>query len=122
MLLPFLYGIGGKIATGQQQFCWVSLTDALASIDFIIQHKLYGVYNIVAPQVVSNHTITQTISKLWHRPSFLTMPRWLVKLVFGQMGEELLLNGTHVYPKRLIAAKFPFHYPTLVSCLEQFLN
>jgi NAD dependent epimerase/dehydratase family enzyme len=58
------------------------------------------------------------ISKTWQRPCFMSVPAWLIKLVFGQMGQELLLTGSIVRPTNLINQGFSFTTPDINSCLE----
>ena len=42
--------------------------------------------------------------------------------MFGEMGEELLLGGANIIPKRLQAAGYPFVYPDLQKALSHLLN
>ena len=49
------------------------------------------------------------------------MPEMVVKLLFGEMGESLLLNGQRVIPKNLINAGFQFKYCELKDALEDIL-
>ena len=84
---------------------------------FLISYEKQGVYNIVAPDMKNNAELTKLIAKTWHRTSFMTMPKFLIKALFGQMGEELFLSSIKVSPERLISDKFNFHYPNLESAL-----
>jgi NAD dependent epimerase/dehydratase family enzyme len=52
-----------------------------------------------------------------HRPLFLKMHAFMIKTLFGQMGEELLLGGQNIYPERLKQLGFEFLYPDLRSAL-----
>jgi NAD dependent epimerase/dehydratase family enzyme len=46
----------------------------------------------------------------------------MVKLLFGEMGVELLLQGQCVIPKKLQQSGFEFKYPTLPQALEDLLG
>ena len=118
MLPTFKLGLGGPIGTGEQPFSWVALSDVVRALTFLLEHPaLTGPINIVAPAVVSQQQFAKTLGKILHRPTIMRLPAWLVKALFGQMGEELLLNGITVQAKRLTAAGFHFSHNTLEQAL-----
>jgi uncharacterized protein len=117
--LPFHFFIGGKIATGRQPFSWIALDDLIRIFDYLIEHQeISGVINCVAPKAVTQAAFAEAMGKVLQRPCWLTTPAWLIKLVFGQMGEELLLRGQHVIPGRLNELNFPFLYPDIETALN----
>lgn len=118
MLSPFTKFVGGRIGTGMQSFSWVALPDLLSALDYMLSQQCCGVYNLVAPNVVTNQQLSTHISQIWNRPSWLNLPAWLVKLIFGQLGEELFLNSINVRPTKLLDSSFIFLYPTIDSCLH----
>lgn len=122
MLKPFTLGMGGILGEGSQYMPWVTLFDLLNALDFLIAHEKQGVYNIVAPDMKNNTELTKLIAKTWHKTSFMTMPSFLIKILFGQMGEELFLSSIRVSPQRLINDKFTFCYPNLESALIAIKN
>lgn len=117
MLRPFLWFMGGTLDEGNQYFPWIGLTDLLNGLDKIIETSQVGLYNLVAPQLIDNHTLSSAIGKVWNRPCWLKMRRSIIGLIFGQMGEELFLNSIKVHPKRLLGEKFSYLYPEIKSCL-----
>ena len=123
MLMPFKMGLGGKIGSGQQIMSWIDLQDELNAILFIIKEKqLNGPVNLVSPHPVNNQTFSSTLSKTLQRPCIFPMPAFIVKLLFAQMGEELLLSSTHVKPTKLLQAGFKFDYPLLEDSLKHALS
>jgi len=50
-------------------------------------------------------------------PSWTKVPEFLVKLVFGEMAEEMLLADQQVYPKRLLEKGFVFSFSELPLAL-----
>ena len=120
LALPFYFGLGGPIGSGQQPFSWVSLTDLIRAIDFLIEHKeISGPVNIVSPGCVTQKELATAIGTALHRPSFIPMPGFILKFIYGQMAEELILKGQHVKPNKLIAAGFKFKHETLLSVLSE---
>lgn len=123
MLLPFQLGLGGKIGHGQQAMSWVSLREVVNAVDFMIQHPdLHNAVNVVSPNAVNNETFVKTLGKVLKRPTLLPMPALMVKLLFGEMGEKLLLEGVHVEPSVLQQAGYEFIDPTLERALQHILK
>ncbi|GIX44898.1 MAG: hypothetical protein KatS3mg130_1306 [Candidatus Sumerlaea sp.] len=123
MLPPFRWGLGGPLGSGQQYMSWIALEDALACIDFVLsQSALSGPVNCVAPYPVTNREFTRELARVLRRPAFFRVPELAIKLLLGEMGRELLLASTRVYPKRLLDAGFHFCLPTLGEALEAILR
>lgn len=118
MLKPFLFGMGGKLGNGSQYFPWISITDLLNALNWIIESRATGIYNLVAPQQITNSELSRQIAKIWHRPNWFHLPKYIIRIIFGQMGQELFLNSIFVKPTKLIENNFKFSYPTI----DSFLN
>jgi len=118
MLPPFKFGLGGRIGNGQQFMSWIDINDLCHAILFIIEQKqLSGAINLVSPHAVTNQVFSQALSKQLNRPCLLPLPRFMVKLLFSQMGEELLLASTHVKPTKLLDAGFQFEFESIQKSL-----
>ena len=118
MLLPFKMGVGGKIGTGKQWMPWIHLSDLVGIILFCMENKkITKGINGTAPNPVTNEVFTKTLGKVLHRPTLLPMPAFAVKLLMGQMGEELLLNGKKIIPTKALEAGYQFHYTNLETAL-----
>ncbi len=123
MLLPFRWGLGGVVGSGNQFCSWIALPDLVQSIRFAIENEaLFGAVNAVAPNPVTNREFTEILAKVLNRPSFLAMPSSIIKLAMGEMGEELLLSSTRVVCRKLQFAGFDFRYPDLESALRALLH
>ncbi|KAA0913384.1 TIGR01777 family oxidoreductase [Psychrobacter sp. ANT_WB68] len=148
LLTPFKMGVGGQLGNGKQIMSWISRADWLGAVLFIIEQHLTGqnsqqrellkqghqnsigdvlrtandtpavVYNLTAPNSVTNHNFTKTLGAWLHRPTFFTLPTFLLKLMFGEMS-TLLIDGQKVLPQALLEAGFEFKQPTLTQALEQ---
>lgn len=117
MLKPFLFYMGGPLGSGVQNFPWISLVDLMNVLDYILDQSHTGIYNLVAPQIISNNQLAAQIAATWHRPNLFRMSEFMIKLIFGQMGNELFLSSLNVMPKRLMAENFKYQYPDIKSCL-----
>ena len=121
MLLPYRVGIGGRVGSGAQWWSWIALDDVVAAYIHALDHPLEGVYNLAAPGVVRNRDFVGALGRVLHRPTVLPLPGFVVKLVFGEMGEEMLLGGQRVVPERLVDARFPFAHPEIEGALAHVL-
>ena len=123
MLPPFRMGLGGRIGSGRQWVSWIAREDLLAIIERALTHDSWaGPVNAVAPGPVTNAEFTRTLARMLRRPAVLPLPASVVKLLFGEMGQCLLLEGARVRPGKLVADGFPFVYPDLESALRDELN
>jgi uncharacterized protein (TIGR01777 family) len=122
MLLPFQLGVGGRIGAGNQYMSWVSLPDVVEMIRYLITHEsLRGPVNLVTPHPVRNAQFTKTLGHVLHRPTLLSMPDWGLRVLFGEMANELLLASTRVRPQKLLDTGYPFCHPNLEDALQEVL-
>lgn len=116
--IPFTFGLGSILGNGNQAFTWIDIDDLIRAILFLLNHPdITGAVNLCSPHCVSQKEFAKTLADVMHRPLFLKMPASMIKILFGQMGDELLLSGQHVYPERLQQLGFEFLYPDLNSAL-----
>lgn len=119
MLTPFKLGVGGVVGSGKQWMSWVSLDDVVEVINYAIENeKLRGAVNVASPNPVTNEEFTKTLGEVLYRPTILPLPEFAVNLVFGEMGDALLIDSTRVEPKRLQEAGYKFKFTDLKSALE----
>lgn len=123
MLPPFKFGLGGKIGSGTQWMPWIHLQDIIGIILLCIDNEaIHGAINATAPQPAMNKDFTLALGKVLHRPTFLPMPAMAIKLLMGQMGEELLLAGKKVVPAKAVAQGYLFEFPDLELALTDIIN
>lgn len=136
LLTPFKFGVGGQLGNGKQIMSWISRDDWVGAAIFIIEQHLLGqidtydnvlqtvnntpavVYNLTAPNPVTNHAFTKDVGAWLHRPTFFTLPEFLLKLMFGEMS-TLLIDGQKVLPQALLDAGYDFKQPTLKKALAE---
>ncbi len=118
MLIPFKLGLGGRIGQGTQWMSWIHIDDLVGIILLCIDNdNLSGAINGTSPNPVTNQTFTKSLSKALKRPAIFPLPALVVKLLMGQMGEELLLAGKKVLPRKVLDAGYQFKYGELEKAL-----
>jgi len=109
MMLPFRFGLGGKIGSGSQYISWISLKDTISAIEFCLnKNDIAGPVNIVSPNPVTNADFTKILGKYLKRPTLFPLPAFAAKMVLGEMADELLLASTRVKPTVLLENEFHF--------------
>ncbi|GAB5411860.1 MAG: hypothetical protein ChlgKO_09740 [Chlamydiales bacterium] len=107
MLLPFKLGLGGRIGTGKQWMSVIQLTDLLRAIEFLLEHReVTGAVNLCTP--IINLEFSKQVAKSVNRSLGPPLPAFFVKLLFGEMGESLLLASTRVQPNKILTNGFSF--------------
>ncbi len=123
MLLPFRFGLGGKLGNGKQYISWITLPDALRAIAYCLTEAgISGPVNIVAPHPATNLEFTKSLGRTLFRPTILPVPAILIRLVLGEMGRELLLEGTRAIPKKLLDNGFNFEQHEIAAALSALLK
>ena len=115
----FYMGFGSTIGDGKQIMSWVHVDDVVNAILFLLNKpSLTGAFNVTSPNPICQAEFARTLATTMHRPLFLKMPAFIIRMLFGEMGESLLLKGQRVVPSRLIEAGYDFRYPELKDALR----
>ena len=123
MLLPFKLGLGGPVGSGRQWMSWIHIDDVVGGYHFALhQPEFSGVANLTAPQPARNAEFTKALGRALSRPAFLPAPGFALKLVFGEMAQDLLLDGQKVLPRRLEQAGYKFQHPGLDEALQDVIS
>ena len=123
MLTPFRLGLGGRLGNGRQWWTWVSVRDVVGAIQHVLNHNsLSGPVNAVAPNPVTNAEFTRILASVLNRPAIFPIPAFAVRMIFGEMGEELFLGSQRVEPTKLAASGYQFQHPDLKNALKEILQ
>lgn len=121
MLPVFRCGLGGKIGSGTQYMSWIAIDDLIGAVLHIIRHEACnGVFNMTSPEPVINDEFTKTLGSVLHRPTFMAVPAFPIRLLLGEAGQELFLSSLRVEPQKLLDAGYKFQYPSLKDALRKY--
>ena len=122
MLPAFKLGGGGPIGSGQQWMSWVHIEDMVGLIEHAFNcPDLRYALNATAPNAATNRDFAKALGAALRRPALLQMPALAVKLLFGEMGVELLLNGQRIVPSKALQSGYSFRYPELGQALASLV-
>lgn len=111
LYLPTSLGLGSILGDGQQPLPWIHHYDLGMAVRHILQETHpKPIYNLCAPHIISQSTFIKAFADTLRRPLFLRLPKFVVKLLFGEMGEAILLSGPKVQPKALEEEGFRFTF------------
>lgn len=123
MLVPFRLGLGGPVGNGRQYMSWILLEDSVRAIEHAIKtDTLEGPVNIASPEPVTNREFARALGKVLHRPAFLPTPAFLLRLVYGEVADALILSSIRVDPRRLLDSGFTFKHPRIEDALRAVLS
>lgn len=120
LTLPTLLGLGARIGSGTQPISWIAHDDVVAAIHELILNPEANapIYDLVSPEPIQQVDLSKTLAKVLRRPHWFAIPSGVIKAVFGQMGEEVLLSGTAVEPTLLRTLNFDFEFQSLEDLLR----
>lgn len=116
---PVKLGVGSPLGNGRQWIPWIHHTDVTAMYLHGITHNLTGVYNMVAPNPVTNMQLTKAVAKQLKKPLWAPrVPAFLLKLLLGEMA-TVVLGSTRVSAGKIEQAAFVFKYPDIELALKE---
>ena len=119
MAKPIKFGAGAAFGSGKQWQSWIHITDLANLFLHVLENKLEGVYNGVAPNPETNKQLTKSIAQQLKRPLFLpNIPKFLMKLILGEM-HILLFESQRVSSKKIEDTGFSFEHYNLQSALQE---
>jgi uncharacterized protein (TIGR01777 family) len=122
-MLPFFrLGVGGRVASGKQWWSWVAMDDLSAAYAFALRSELAGPVNLVSPNPVTNEQFTKALGSALNRPTVFPAPELGMRILYGEMGVEVLIRRPRVLPAKLLDAGFEFRYPTIDVALQRALS
>jgi len=123
MLPPFLAGVGGRMGSGRQYMSWISMDDIVGALyHLLLTDTLRGPVNLTAPAPATNAEFTRTLGRVLRRPTLFPVPPVALRLVAGEMADELLLASARVIPERLRETGYRFRHGGLDAALRHVLG
>jgi len=114
---PVQMGYGGNLGNGQQKVPWIDIADLVSMYTQAVSKDWQGVFNAVAPEIVSNAQLTATVGKAIERSPGLAVPGFALKLAVGEFA-NYLLESQCISCQKILDQGFDFKFPTLASSLN----
>ena len=103
--------------------CFIARDDMIRAIEHIIENeKITGPVNTLTPEPVTFEEFARVLGKILHRPVFLKIPAFVLRLAMGEVAEMVLEGDTHLRPDKLLTTGFKFDFPNIESALRHELS
>lgn len=121
MLPPFRAFVGGPISPGTQWLSWIHREDLIGLIEWsLTNEKVSGPVNAAAPEPVTMRDFCRILGKVLHRPSWLPVPAFTLRLAFGELA-AVMTTGQRVFPRIALDGGYQFRFPQLEPALRSIL-
>ena len=117
MLPIFRLGLGGPVGGGRGYVSWITLTDLVRAVDFLVREELHGAVNLVSPEPVTGRELAMAMGAALGRPAVLPVPAWVVRVGLGEFGKETVLGSVRAVPRRLLESGFVFQDAGIAEAL-----
>ena len=122
VIIPFRFFAGGHIGNGKQWYSWIHISDFIDAVKFFLKKdSTEGIYNLTSPNPLPAKEFFKVLGQVLNRPSWFHVPGFLLKILFGEMADEVLLSGKKVMPERLVKSGFEFRFFDLEPALRDIL-
>jgi len=121
---PLQFGMAAVLGNGKQMLSWIHIDDLCRLfIKAIEDENLHGSYNAVAPNPVSNKTLTITLAKKMNGRFYIPfpVPEFVIKLMLGKRSTEVL-KSTTVSCKKITDTGFTFNFDTIDNAMEDLMK
>jgi uncharacterized protein (TIGR01777 family) len=115
------WGLLAVLASGRQFYSFIHLDDLLGAMDFIMNKKLSGTFNLCSPFPVDNATFTKILAEHTGTKLIVRIPSFFLKARLGE-AHILISGGPKVLPARLIDEGYMFNYPSADEALGKLVK
>ncbi|SHO51333.1 TIGR01777 family oxidoreductase [Desulfopila aestuarii] len=123
LLMSDPFFIFKQFGHGNQYISWMSIDDMVsAMLHCLVTPELHGPVNIAAPLPATNKEMLATLARVTKRPQLFTIPPSPLRMLYGQMADEIVLSGCRVAVEKLESSGFRFRHPTLETALRALLG
>lgn len=121
MKIPAKYSAGAAFGSGKQWQSWIHIDDLAGIYMYVLQNRLEGVYNAVAPNPVTNEELMEKIAEQLEKSQWLpNIPSGVLKFALGEMSNTVLASQL-VSSEKIQSAGYQFQYSNLPKALKDLL-
>lgn len=122
MLMTKSLGLYSYFGDGKQIYSWIHIDDLVGSfLKIIADDSIKGIYNLVAPNPVSNYAFMHKCKEVFGGVLLLPVPAFVLKLIMGEMA-HVVLDSAHVKSDKIKDAGYKFTFPSLSESLKDFIE
>ncbi len=123
MLPLFKAGLGGRLGIPEAYLSWIAMDDVVGAIyHAIYTDDITGPMNLTAPAPVTWNEFAPALGRVLNRPTFVTVPAWLIRAASGEVAENVILPSARVFPGVLEQTGYEFLFPDLEASFRHQLG
>jgi len=123
LLKSFRPGFSSVLGNGSQWFPWIHIEDETGLILKAIEDPgIVGPLNAVSPDSRTNRELMRALGRQLGKPVFLSVPEGALKLVLGEVADEMLLASQRVKPEKALDSGYAFKFSTLEDAFRDLLD
>lgn len=121
LVLPFKWGVGGRIGNGKQAVSFIHINDVVRAFEHLLtSNSASGIYNFTAPNYTTNGEMSKVLASSLGKPMWLTVPVAMLKIIYGK-ASQVIVGGEKVIPKRLLDEGFTFNFSDITTTVNDLL-
>jgi len=126
MIPSFNLFLGGYLGNGRQWFPWIHIDDIVDIYLHTIDNEsagggLNGAVNAASAGIVRMKQFAKTLGRVLHRPSFLPIPKFAIKILKGELG-NYATDSQRVVMNKLLKIGYKFKFENLEDALRDLLK
>ena len=118
MTQSFRFGLASWMGQGDHWLSWIHLADMVGAVMHCIQNEaVSGPVNMTAPNPVTHRSFSDEVRNATTTLVGMGVPGWVMRLMVGEMADELLLTGQQVMPTKLLSTGYEFRFGDLKDAI-----
>src|SRR6056297_436960 len=114
-------GLGDVIGSAKQVYSFIHIEDVCGAIRYIVKERKNGIFNLTAPEPVTNKKFVKELGKSMNRQVLFRIPAFIFRMIYGEAA-DILIKGHTVTPRRLMEEGFTFRFKKIEQVFRDLMR
>ena len=112
-------GVCPIFGLGADEMSWISLADLCRGIEWAIKRDdIEGAVNFCEPNFCTYSDFADAVGLLTKFSVSIKIPQWIIKILLGELSDELIFSNIKAMPNKLLQTGFRFNTPNIFSLIK----